>query len=681
MRRSTLLCLNAFFLMGLTLPSHADVSLPAIFSDHAVLQKSSKVPIWGKASPEEKVTVTLDQVTASTTASAEGKWNLQLDLHAVGQGPFTLVVEGKNKLTLSDILVGEVWLCSGQSNMEFGLGGAIGFTDETALPANPQLRQFRTATVASPVPLEDVAGKWITASPQTVKDFTAVGYFFGKKLQKELNTPVGLVHSSWGGTPVESWISSGSFDTDQELKIAKDKAQKTFQDFQEFTTKFQDWQKKFNREDRPLPTDLTPYVSPSASTEGWKPIKLPGRLSEAGLPECGAVWLRKKITLPPELVNKTFPNTVGDFHDALTFYWNGLKIGQSDLSTKNGQSFWTWSDLNKSPEITVTLRVFNTSGDAIIQPGQMNFSVGNKLPLEGEWLAKMEYELPLPEGECKTAQPPIPPLPAQKQYIASFLYNAKINPLVPYAIAGVIWYQGESNAWRAFQYRTAFPLLITDWRKQWAQGDFPFYFCQLANHMARKPTPEDSAWAELREAQNLTLSLPQTGQAVLIDIGEEKDIHPRNKKDAGERLSFIALAKTYGKQIPYVGPTYDSMTIQEGSIRLKFKNTDGGLVAHALPDTYQPKSLDPATVPLVRNSPSSDVEGFAICGEDKLWKWAQAKIDGNEIVVSSPDVPKPIAVRYAWADNPICNLYNRAGLPAGPFRTDSFTSVTEKNRY
>lgn len=265
--------------------------------------------------------------------------------------------------------------------------------------------------------------------------------------------------------------------------------------------------------------------------------------------------------------------------------------------------------------------------------------------------------------------------------MAGFLFNGMIHPILPYAISGVIWYQGESNAGRAYQYRTAFPLMIADWRKHWNQGDFPFYFCQLANYMAKKPEPGDSAWAELREAQAMTLARANTGQAVLIDIGESGDIHPRNKKDAGERLALIALAKDYNKSIPYSGPVYDSMNIAGGKATIKFKHVDEGLVAKPLPETFVVKSQTNETAPLVRNSPASQLEGFAICGEDKKWVWADAKIDGQTVVVWSDKVPAPVAVRYAWADNPTCNLYNTAGLPASPFRTDDFPPTTKDAKY
>jgi sialate O-acetylesterase len=256
-----------------------------------------------------------------------------------------------------------------------------------------------------------------------------------------------------------------------------------------------------------------------------------------------------------------------------------------------------------------------------------------------------------------------------------------IQPFIPYGIAGVIWYQGESNQTAGWQYRISFPLLINDWRSQWGRGDFPFYYCQLANRGPHLPQPGNNMRSELCESQTLALSLPNTGQAVLLDIGEEKETHFRNKKEAGERLARIALAKTYGKQILYSGPMYDSMKVEADKVRIKFKFADGGLVAKPLPATYQPLWSSPETRPLVRNSPNSELEGFSICGEDKKWHWANAKIDGNDVIVWLDEIKNPIAVRYAWEANPICNLSNSSGLPACPFRTDNFPCLTEKVRY
>lgn len=299
----------------------------------------------------------------------------------------------------------------------------------------------------------------------------------------------------------------------------------------------------------------------------------------------------------------------------------------------------------------------------------------------GPWLAKAEFDLPPLDSAAQASYPLHPPMPGPDRAVAAMLYNGMVHPLLPYSIRGILWYQGEANLPRAAQYRTEFTLLIKDWRAKWSEGDIPFYFCQLANMNGKYPMPLESSFAELREAQTAALALPQTGQAVLIDLGEPNDIHFRDKKDAGERVAAIALANTYGKAVPFSGPVYQSMTVEGSAIRIHFQSPDPGLVARDLPATYALKSTLPADQPLVRNSPNSPLQGFTICGDDHKWVWADARIDGNTVLVSSTKVPNPIAVRYAWADNPTCNLVSSAGLPACPFRTDDFTVSTAKNKY
>lgn len=484
-----------FALLGSIWTAQADVRLPAIFSDHAVLQKTNKVPVWGWAAPGEEVTVTLADATGTAKADESGKWKTSLDLSASGPGPLDLIVRGKNELKISDVLVGEVWICAGQSNMEMKLS-TTGATEEIEKANNTLLRHFKVEKSTSPAPAEDVKGQWITATNPSAGEFTGVGYYFGKKLQEELKTPIGLINESWGGSSGEAWISPEALAADPGIKA---------------------------------------------------------------------------------------------------------RVDAINASTK---------------------------------PGAML----NKIP--------------------------------------SALYQSMLAPIIPYAIKGAIWYQGESNAGSglASHYRKLLSVLIRDWRSRFQSGDFPFYVCQLANYQIRRTAPGlASTWAELREAQSqFPQDTPNTGTAILIDVGEEKTIHPANKKDPGERLALMALARDYHRDVVDSGPTLASATFADGKATVKLAHTDGGLVARPLPATYHPLSLKPETAPLVRNSPNSEIEGFIICGEDRKWAWADAKIEGDTVIVSSPKVPQPVAVRYAWENNPICNLYNGAGLPAGPFRTDNF---------
>jgi len=661
----------------------ADVKLPAIISDHMVLEKTAKVPIWGGAEPDEAVTVTLNGQTAKAKADASGRWMATLNLKDSTAGPFEMTVEGKNKLTIADVVVGEVWVASGQSNMEWVVSNTLDADKEIAGSANPLLRQFLVKKNAVADPTGVAEGIWSAASPETTGRFSAVGYFFAKKLQGELKAPVGFVNTSWGGTPSEAWTSAEALESVPDLKASRERIWAAVKECpakkKAFVESMGAWIKETGRADTPV-ADALAFAGEDVPTAGWVPVKLPGEVAAPGLPKAGVVWLRKEVTLPAaSILPLSLPI---DGFDCV--YWNGKLLKQTTYQDIPGQGsirrygpYDVPAGAVKAGKNVLAIRLYEPVGPAKFF-GEPKAGTAS---LAGEWLAKAEREFPAIAAEKSAAAPPLPATPPAPQNAPAFLFNGMIRPILPYAISGAIWYQGESNAGRAFQYRTAFPLMITDWRKQWNQGDFPFYFCQLANYQAKKPEPGESPWAELREAQAMTLKLPNTGQAVLIDIGESGDIHPRNKKDVGERLALIALARDYGKAAPFSGPVYDSMKIQSGKAILSFQHTDGGLAAKPLPNTYDVKSLANETAPLVRNSPNSQLEGFAICGGDKKWVWADAKIDGNNVIVWSDKVAAPVAVRYAWAENPTCNLVNGAGLPASPFRTDDFPPMTLNSKY
>ena len=669
----------------------ADIKLPAIISDHMVLEKAAKVPIWGRADPGEEVTVLLNGVAATAKADAAGKWILTLNLKDSAPGPFEMTVGGKNKLTLSDVVVGEVWVASGQSNMEWIVKDTIGAETEMARPPNPLLRQFAIKKNATSELKDDVEGKWVVASPETVGSFTAVGYFFAKMLQKELNIPVGLIHTSVGGTPSEAWTSAEALDTVPDLKATSERLWAAVKDAPQkkktFIESMEAWTKENGREDKPC-ADAAAYAGSDVSTAGWVAVKLPGAVTAPGLPQAGAVWLRKEINIPAGPAKRVPLSLPIDGFDSV--YWNGKLLKETTFQNFEGLGsvrrrgpFDIMPEDVKLGKNILAIRLYEPISPAVFpaDTGGPRAGSGGSIKLEGEWLAKTEYEFPALPAEKLAAAPQPPVVPPSPMHVASFLFNGMVRPIIPYAIRGVIWYQGEANVSRAFQYRTAFPLLISDWRKQWNQGDFPFYFCQLPNYRPKASIPGDSGWAELREAQSLALKLPDTGQAVTIDVGEAGNLHPRNKRDVGERLALIALAKDYGKAIPFSGPVYDSMKVEGGKAILSFLHTGGGLTAKPLPENDVINSLTNETAPLVRNSPNSQLEGFAICGEDRKWVWADAKIDGNKVIVWSDKVPSPAAVRYAWADNPTCNLTNGSGLPASLFRTDDFPPVTLGGKY
>jgi len=501
--------------------SAADIRLPAIIGDNMVLQAGGRVSLWGWASPNEEVNVSVSWRKVSWTIEADdtGKWIFQMAAPAVG-GPYEMTFQGKNTITVKNILVGEVWVGSGQSNMQMTVRSSANAEQEIAGATDEQIRLFSVERKVAEKPQDDCKGKWVLCSPETVGDFSAVGYFFGRELRKELKVPVGIIHTSWGGTPAEAWTSP--------------------------------------------------------------------------------VALQENPNLEPILAR---------YRQALAAY----------------------------PQAAAKFK---------------------------ENLARWEENAQQAKAQDKKAPPrPTAPMGPDHPHSPSGLYNAMIAPLIPYTIRGAIWYQGESNAGRAYQYRDLFPTMIKSWWTAWEQEEsFPFLFVQLANFIANpKMTgtePNDSTWAELREAQLMTLELPNTGMAVTVDIGDAKDIHPKNKQEVGKRLALWALANTYGKDVVYSGPIYKSMVKQGNKIVLSFDHIGGGLVAQG----------------------GETLKGFAMAGADHKFVWADAKIEGDKIVVSCEKVPSPVAVRYAWADNPVCNLYNKAGLPASPFRTDTWPGATTNNK-
>ena len=491
-------------------------SVNPLFTNEMVLQRETKVPVWGKGVPGEVISVQIDKKKYTTTVDKKGKWMLEISALPVG-GPYTMEISSKNKvITLKDILSGDVWICSGQSNMAWLVAKSKDAKKEIAAANYPDIRLFTVKHIVSIKPLDTVQGRWTKCTPATVGHFSAVGYFFGRDLYKSLkNVPIGLIHTSWSGTPAEAWTPHDYLDADPMLK---------------------------------------------------------------------------HILIGHKRLLKAFPKNLEKYKKELADYKK--KLAESKKS-------------KTKPE--------------------------------------------------KRIRPPRYPYHANHPFIPSGLYNAMINPLIPYSIKGVIWYQGESNSKRAYEYRSLLPALINSWRKTWNQGDFPFLIVELANFRKAQANPVNSTWAELREAQNMTAAkLPACGIASAIDVGEAGTPHPRNKQDVGKRLQLAALKIAYGKDIVFSGPTYKSSEIKGDKIIIKMDNIGGGLVAKG-----------------------GELKRFAIAGKDKKFVWAKAVIDGSTIIVSSPEVKNPLAVRYAWSDNPEgCNLYNKEGLPAIPFRTDSWEGIT-----
>ncbi|CAN5760087.1 sialate O-acetylesterase [soil metagenome] len=688
-----LLCGVLLGLLGMSgCRQHGKVSVPPIFSDHMVLQKAGAVPVWGKAGPGTEVTVSVAGQMAHAKADAQGKWRVVLDLSKSGPGPYEMTIQGPNRHVIKDVVIGEVWVATGESNMDFQLSSDEDAKEEIAQSNRPMLRQFTVHQVPSPgAPLEEAEGKWRLSNPQNTPKFSAIGYYFGKKLQQDLDRPVGVLNLSRSGAFCETWMSREGLEGDPDLKEGSRKDKEYYETYSKryaaYAREYEAWEKKYGREDKPAgkPQD---FADPSVKTDDWKTVKLPGQLRDAGLPDAGVAWLRKDVEVAPGVSGRTLRVDLGSMSSFTTVYWNGVKVGEtrydSERVAERGRyTYEIPSNLVKAGKSVLAVRLFSPEGNAGLSasPGGAGFRVVDDRSshfLAGKWLAKSEYALPPLSGLAYQRLPPEPADPPFFRNLGSALFNGVVHPFLSYAIRGVISYQNDNNNHYSGSYERTFALLIKDWRKQWNQSELPYYFCQMPNAGLKTSTPADSERAELREAQARALALPQTGQAVLIDLGEEMNNHPRNKKEVGDRLARIALAETYGKQVIFSGPVYRSMKIEGDKVRLTFAHTEGGLVAQVLPESYRPRSVELATRALVRNSPGSELEGFSICGPDHKWVWAQARIDGETVVVWSPEVAQPVAVRYAWADNPTCNLYNSPGLPASPFRTDDFPAPERK---
>lgn len=663
--------MNKYFAISLLLwlgsaALSAQVKLSPIFSNNMVLQQQTQAPIWGESKPNQKVEVTTswNQKKYITQADAQGKWKTNVETPAAG-GPYTVTISDGKPVKLANVLIGEVWLCSGQSNMEMqveGWGKVNNYEQEKVDAQNyPNIRFLQVKKATSPVPVDGLTvteNGWQVCSSKSVGDFSAAGYFFGRDINKYQNVPVGLIDTSWGGTYIETWTSADALatmpDMQKNLDILKVLPVEKEGREEKFHADVEDWKKNIEKIDKGFENGKAVWAVTNFEDSAWKTMKVPGLMQDQGLKGFnGIVWFRKTINIPANWAGKELTLNVGVIDDNDFTYFNGVQVGHTEgwMTTRH---YKIPKELVKEGKAVIAVRIMDTGGTGGIHGGAENISIqrskSDAMPMAGDW----KYQTSLSMKEI----PQMPVNTATEPNVHSFLFNAMINPLIPYSIKGAIWYQGEGNTGHAYQYRELMPLLIEDWRNRWGY-DFPFYMVQLASFTPQQNAPVESTWAELREAQTLTAShLKNTGMAVIIDAGEAFDIHPKNKQAVGKRLALAARAKTYGETIPYSGPMYDTYEIEGNKIRLSFTHTDGSL-----------KTKD-----------NEALKGFTIAGVDHKFHWADAVIDGNTIVVSSPEVTLPVAVRYAWADYPIFNLYNGAGLPACPFRTDDWQGVTYGNK-
>jgi len=654
-----LLFIHLFFL-------NAQVKLSPVFSDNMVLQRDTQAPIWGKSDPNKNIEVitSWNNKKYNVSADAQGNWKTSVETPTAG-GPYTITISDGKPVKLNNVLIGEVWICSGQSNMEMqveGWGKVTNYQNELVeAQSYPNIRLLQVQKATSPQPLDDIkvdGNGWQVCSSKTVADFSAVGYFFGKDIHKYQNIPVGLINTSWGGTIIETWTSGDALammpEYKDEITKIKEIPQTPAEREKLFYLNVEEWKKDIQKIDKGFVNDQAVWATSQTDDSGWEQMKVPGIMQEQGLKGFnGIVWFRKTIDIPAKWEGKELTLELGPVDDNDFTYFNGVQVGHTE-GWMASRSYKVPKELVKKGNAVISVRVMDTGGNGGIFGSPENVFIqrtaDDRIALAGSW----KYKISLNIKEI----PRMPVNMATEPNIPSFLFNAMLNPLIPYSIKGAIWYQGEGNTGQAYQYRELMPLMITDWRNRWGY-DFPFYMVQLASFTALQTEPVNSTWAELREAQTLTAQhLKNTGMAVTIDIGDAFDIHPKNKLDVGKRLALQARAKTYGEKIPHSGPMYHFYKIEGNNIRIYFQHTDGGL-----------KTKD-----------GDRLKGFTIAGTDHKFYWADAVIDGNSIVVSSPNVKLPLAVRYAWADNPICNLYNGAGLPASPFRTDDWQGITYGNK-
>ncbi|HTL30387.1 MAG TPA: sialate O-acetylesterase, partial [Tepidisphaeraceae bacterium] len=649
---------------SITLFVQAKVKLPAIIADHMVVQRGQKIPIWGWADAGEKVTVKTAGQEQSATADEQGNWRVTFNpIDAVGA--IEISVQGKNAIKVSDVLVGDVWVCSGQSNMEMRTRAAMNGDQEVASANDSRIRLFHVQGAAFEKPQKDVKGKWELCTPDSVATFSAVGYFFGRDLRKKLNVPIGLIESDWGGTPAESWTDHKTLTSDpafseiiqqHEQDLAKYPAAR-----KKFDQSLHEWKDKVETKDPGNKKFDEGWAKLDFDDSNWKTMPVPSVWEKSlKLNIDGAVWFRRSVDVPADWTGKELELSLGQIDDADAAYFNGEQIGDTggDLAIFVHRKYRVPGNLVKAGKNEIAVRVFDHRGDGgfIGTPGELALAPSDgdsskpsstkSIPLAGDWRYAVEYS-----AEPKPNVPgPREPRHGDWAWAPSNLYNGMIHPIVPFAIKGAIWYQGESNAERHGAYEHLLSSMITGWRRQWGQGDFPFLIVQLANFMApaTRPVQQNSNWAPLREAQARTAAhVPNVGLATAVDIGDAVNIHPKNKQEVGRRLALAAMKIAYGESLVFSGPTYKSMAVEGNKIVLTFDNVGGGL-----------------------KTKGDALKGFAIAGKDKQWHYADATIDGAAVIVSSKDVAEPVAVRYSWADNPNGNLYNKDELPAIPFRTD-----------
>lgn len=624
----------------------SQVKLPRLISDGMVLQQNTKINVWGWASANEKVNLKFAGNSYTCSANSEGEWSIWLPPMKAG-GPYTMQISGSNEIVINDILIGEVWVCSGQSQMDINMDRVSPlYQEEISKAGNPNIRNFVVPVSYNfERPQKDVqSGKWEPVTRNNILSISAIAYFFATELYEKYKVPVGIIRSSVGGSPAEAWISEASVKQfpvhyNELLKFKSSAYIDSLQ--QTDRARENDWYARLAQADQGYKDPDKPWHSPEMDVTKWKKMNVPGYWADGELgPVNGVLWFRKNITVPEELAGKQGKLLLGRIVDADSVFVNGKFVGTTSYMYPP-RRYKIPENLLKGGKNTIVIKLISNGGiGGFVLDKPYELIIGDeKIDLKGQWHYSVGAKMEPLRGETTI------------RYKPSGLFNAMISPLSNYQIKGVLWYQGESNAGRPQEYARLLPALITDWRKSWKTDELPFLFVQLHNFMEKHDIPTESSWALTRESQAKALSLPNTGMAVAIDLGEWNDIHPLNKRDVAKRLALVAYKVGYKENIVYSGPVYQSMKIEKHKVVLSFSNVGNGLVSKG----------------------GGDLKYFAIAGPDKKFVWAKATIKGNKVIVWNDTITNPVAVRYAWADNPDgANLYNKEGLPAAPFRTDNF---------
>lgn len=636
---------------GLTASEAERPFISPLFGDHMVLQRGKPTRLWGWTAPGAQVRVQVSGAVAHGRAADDGRWQVELAAMAAG-GPQEVRIDGPQSVTLRDVLVGDVWLCSGQSNMEFGLKRALNGAQEAAAANHPMIRLFRVASQPAYEPAPVPHGSWAVCSPAAFAgdfDFSAVAIFFGRRVQQETSVPIGLIQAAVGGTPAETWTSPRGLAGFPEFAPGLAEIGRLHaRGGTVYGNYIMHWYDEYD-----VGLKGATWAAEDHDDASWRRVSLRRGFAELGVPDTPAVaWFRREIELPDPLPPGAARLQLGVVEKMDTAHINGRWIGASAW-VENPRNYAIPDGVLRPGKNLVALRVLKLKPDGgfTSDPEKLRIVLGDgaavSLEGEGAWRGAISVDArpphPLPLGYDNW-----PTMPA-------VLNHGMIQPIAPLAMTGVLWYQGEANFTRAHEYRTLLPAMIADWRTSFGQGDLPFLIAQLPAFMERKSEPGDDWWAELRDAQALAArTVPGVALAVTIDTGEADDIHPRDKVPVGDRLARCALREVYGRAVVASGPTFAEMEKLPGALRLRFVGTEGGLVIRG-----------------------ERLEGFAIAGADRTWVWAEARVEGDTVVVSSPRVPEPLAVRYAWQANPLVTLFNGEGLPAAPFRTDDWPLTTE----